>query len=319
MIQKITNNALYYLLIILMITFSSCKSDDPTGPAGTEYNGPFGTVTGKFVTPNGDGIPGVLVSINSDYANLTTVISDSDGNFSHTKVPTGSATLNGKKGKFSAIMNAVVIDGGNTTVLPVILQPKNKMAVVLGSFDSIEEIIKDLGYQYDTLSVYDIADPAKLNISSYSALFLNCGSWAVDSVEVNLLKFVRDGGLLYASDWSCDYVELMLPEIISFSKEGEEQEITATVVDPVLKSNLGKEQIQIVYDLGGWAEITDINMTHFKEIVRGSYQGYDGMKENRPLAVYKNEGAGVIVYTSFHNEANATTDMVEILEEFIFF
>jgi hypothetical protein len=316
--QKLTTT-LYIFSIFFLVIIYSCKSDDPAGPAGSEYNGPYGTVTGKFISPNGEGIPGVIVSVQSNYTNLVTTTSDSLGNFVHNKVPTGSAVLKGSKGKFTAILNAVVTDGGTTNIPNVTMQPANKMAVVLGSYDSIEEIIKDLGYQFDTLSIADIANPAKLNISSYSALFINCGAYAEDTVATNLLKFVRDGGLLYTSDWACDFVELILPGKITFLKDGSSQEINATIIDPLLKANLGKETIHIVYDLGSWAEIETIDMTQFKEIVRGTYQSYNGQKLNRPLAVYRNEGSGVIVYTTFHNESNATADMVEMLKEFIFF
>jgi hypothetical protein len=317
--QRLIYFILLFSVLFITLNLTSCKDEDsPVGPTGGEYTGAYGTVTGKFTSPNGDGIPGVIVSVVSDYTNLTTVISDSLGNFVHTKVPTGSVTLEGKKGNFTAVLNAVVTDGGTVSVGSKVLQPKNKMAVVLGSFDSIEEIINDLGYPIDTLEVEDLNNPEKLNINKYSALFVNCGSYEPDTLD-NVLKFVRDGGLMYASDWAQSYVQTMFPGKFSVSYSGDSQEVTATIIDPVLKKNLGKETIHIVYDLGAWGEITEVDLTKFTEIVRGSYNSYEGVKENRPLAVYCKEGAGVVVATTFHNEANATEDMVQILEEFIFF
>lgn len=200
------------------------------------------------------------------------------------------------------------------------MQPQNKLAFVEGSFDRIQDIIRELGYLPDSLQATDLANSALVNISKYSAIFLNCGMEEIldAPTKTNLTNFLKAGGLIYASDWACAYVQLLYPGKFSYVKDGDSQDVLADIIDQQTQVNLGKTQINITYDLGIWAEIDTLS-TDFKIIVQGDYLSNGNMKNDRPLAVYKTEGEGVIVYTTFHNEANATADMKKILEEFIFF
>lgn len=310
------------IIILFLLTFivSCSKEDSPTEPTGEQYSGAYGTVAGKFTAPNGNPIPGVQVSIVSNYTNLTTVVTDINGEFTHTKVPVGSQTLKGLKGSFSATYNVTVVENQTTTIPTVIMQPQNKLAFVDGSYDRIQDIIRELGYLPDSLQATDLANSAVVNINRYSALFLNCGMDEIldTPTKTNLTNFLKAGGLIYASDWACSYVQLLYPGKFSYVKDGDSQDVLADIVDQQTQVNLGKTQINITYDLSVWAEIDTLS-TEFKIIVQGDYSSNGVTKNDRPLAVYKTEGEGVIVYTTFHNEANATADMKKILEEFIFF
>jgi len=307
-------------LLVTLVFFISCSEESPTDPTNEEYTGPYGTVSGKFSAPNGSPIPGVEVSIVSNYSNLTTVFTNVDGQFVHTKVPVGNQTLKGVKGSFSASYSVDVVEGQTTTIPDVFMQPKNKLAFVSGAFDRIQDIIRELGYYPDSLDAFDLANSSVLNFNKYSALFLNCGMDEIsdESTKNNLTNFLKAGGLIYASDWACSYVELLYPGKFSSLKEGDSQNVLADIVDTQTQINLGKTQIDITYDLGVWAEIETLS-SEFNIIVQGDYYSSGILKTDKPIAVYKEDGNGVIVYTTFHNEANATIDMKKILIEFIFF
>lgn len=323
--KHMRNHKLYLaqlFLIILITLFSACNKKDssPVAPKSGEYSGAYGTVAGKFVAPSGDPIAGVEVSIVSNYTNLTKVMTDNNGEFTHTKVPVGSQTLMGSKGSFTATFAVSVQEGQTTNAPPVTIQPKNKLAFVYGSWDNIQDIIRSLGYSPDSLDASDLSNSSIVNVNNYSALFLNCGmeEYLDEPTKTNLTKFLNDGGLIYASDYASSYVNLLYPDKITFVKNGSSQTVLADVVDEQTRTNLGKSQISIEYNLSSWAEIDSMS-TDFTIIVKGDYNSYDGYKTNKPLAVYKTQGKGLVVYTTFHNEANTTDDMTKILEEFIFF
>lgn len=308
-------------IIALSVSMVSCSDDSPSNPADGVYNGEYGTVTGKFTTPNGKPISGVEVSVVSNYSNLVTVFSDANGGFTHTKVPVGKQEIKGAKGNFSAVNQVTIQKNKTANIKDVLIQPNNKLAYVFGYYDEIQDIIGELGYNSFMLSVGDLEDPSKLNYSNYSALFLNCGADDDFNPEVKttLINFLKDGGLIYASDLTARYVEFLFPGQFSYLEDGKEQEVMATIIDDQIKTNLGKDKINIVYDLDGWFQIGSIS-SEFKVIVQGSYyDNRNNLKANRPLAVYRKEGKGVLVYTTFHNSVNISDDIKKILEEFIFF
>jgi hypothetical protein len=309
------------IFLLLQLVFISCtEEENPVQQQNTTYNGTYGTVAGKFVAANGEGLAGVVVSIVSSYTNLTTVTTNASGEYTHPNVPVGDQTIKGTKGNFSATVNVTVTEGQTTNAPVVTLQPLGKLGFVYGIFDEIQSIIRELGYLPDSLTTDDLKNPSKVNFTNYSGIFLNCGMDQLDDPVLinNLLTFVRAGGLIYASDWASFYVEKMFPGKISFLLEGDSQEITATIVDEMTINNIGKTNILINYDLGVWAEIMTVN-NEFVVLIRGDYFSSGILKTNMPLAVYKTEGQGLVVYTTFHNEVNVTEDMKLLLEEFIFF
>jgi len=317
------NSTIRYLLLLMLIQlvfFSCTKEENPVQQSQTVYNGPYGTVIGKFTAANGNGLAGVEVSIVSNYTNLTNVTTNNNGEYTHPGVPVGDQVIKGIKGNFSATINVTVTEGQITNALVVTLLPVGKLGFVYGVFDDIQSIIRELGYSPDSLTTDDLKNPNEVNFNNYSAIFLNCGMYELDDQALinNLINFVSAGGLIYASDWASYYVEKMFPGKISFLREGDEQVITATIVDESTRNNIGKTNIQINYDLFAWAEIVSVN-NEFVVLIRGDYYSSGVLKTNLPLTVYKTEGQGLVVYTTFHNEANVTSDMKLLLEEFIFF
>lgn len=119
------------------------------------------------------------------------------------------------------------------------------IAVVTGAFDSMEDVLAkiglgdvsssgslELGTQLFTLidgsgdlvSSYQefdatLADMNELN--KYDLIIINCGnsheSMLTDSDVINRLRqYVNDGGRIYATDWSYDFVEQVFPEYVDF-------------------------------------------------------------------------------------------------------
>jgi hypothetical protein len=199
---------------------------------------------------------------------------------------------------------------------------KSKIGVVPGLYDDIGSILTDLGYEFTTLTDAELADSTKLD--PLELLFLNCGSntvWAYNAtVQSNLKSYVNGGGYLYASDWDYIYVETCWPGAVEFygtdPKIGNEQTITADVLDSALAGYLGKNQAEITFDLPGWVVINSVNSST-DVLVRGSFSTTQGQMTDKPLMVSFDHGNGIVAYTSFHNEAQITDDARKLLLYFI--
>lgn len=268
-----------------------------------------------------------ITSTSKRISTKATTTTASDGSFSITAT-SGISTIYAKKGSFAktiTVSNSTSdvalgdVSIGTSDTVP-------SMAVVPGSYDSIEDIITTLGYTYTTISESDLANSTTVN--SYDIIFLNCGSGTSNNSNANVISnlqsFVNAGGSIYSSDWDYEYIESAFEDYISFYDEagsgplvGNSQTITATVLATSIIDTIGKSSIDIVYDLGGWAVIDSVG-TNTTNLISGSFTTSDGTMTNKPLAAQFTYGSGTVIYTTFHNETQATTDMQKILQHYIF-
>lgn len=123
-----------------------------------------------------------------------------------------------------------------------------EIAVVTGAYDEIENVLAKLGYGYtdeygqldrsrdydfdlvdgtgfgnssDTvMSVSELLSDSD-NLDDYDIVFINCGtsyeSLMTDpDIMANLQEYVEDGGKLYVTDLSYDYIEQAFPDFMDF-------------------------------------------------------------------------------------------------------
>lgn len=147
-----------------------------------------------------------------------------------------------------------------------------------------------------------------------------------------LRDYSQRGGSLYARDWAADVIERAFPELITWygassssgveyvdnSKVGAVQEVTATVTDPALASALGQTTASISFDLPYWVVVSDAApgvVVHLRATVAtaGPFGMGGSTLTDVPLAVSASVGAGHVLFTSFHDESNATNDSLRVL------
>ena len=193
----------------------------------------------------------------------------------------------------------------------------------------------DEHYTVSQISVEDfLTDFNKM--SEFDSIFLNCGIFkdyysfqeyefntfsTMSTVQTNLRNFVENGGSLYASDWSYDYIKNVFPaEIINFpsNMRGDIQTITGQVLPEGLVDYLeGINNVSISFDLSEWI-IMDRVDDQTEILVSGSpATTTGGTANNVPLMVLRKFGQGKFVYTSFHNEQQVSEDMVKLLKYLI--
>jgi hypothetical protein len=317
---------------------AACNLDaDPDGkyvPPEQQGDSPE-IVSGYVCAPSGLTLPFAYVYIPvdengddvEDFRYETT--SNETGSFEFENLPAGTYTLHVVKGSYD-IVTEFEYDGVDRMNLggQCIDVGDLKLAVVDGDWDSIEEILDYLGFPYD---LYDVSSGAALvtdpeAVAPYDALFLNCGGSYGDwtgAVISGLRDYVMAGGKVYASDWAYITIERAFPDMVHFYGEttggsptvGNVAMVTGEVIDPALREVMGKE-VELYYQLAAWAVAEDVGEGS-SVIVQGSPPMSSGSLVDAPLTIRAPQGKGSALYTTFHNESQATADAKQILFEFV--
>jgi hypothetical protein len=278
------------------------------------------TLQGTFVAPNGTtAIAGGLVTAST--APGCTASTAQDGTFSLRQVPSGPAEVVAQRGIFKG---RGTFTPGTPITLPV--DPASvHISYVAGDYDHVEAAARRLGFNPTAVSA---ANLASVSHSSLDMLMLNCGldeSYSSNSATRSALQsFVQAGGVLYVSDYAYVYVNGAFPGRIQFLAAGADapylggkSDVQATVVDPALTVALGRSSAAIRFDLESWV-VMDSAAGDTKVLLRGPAKLLDGSTlADRPFAVQFGSGAGRVTYTSFHNEAQSTSDMEILLEQML--
>ena len=205
-----------------------------------------------------------------------------------------------------------------------------KLAVTPEQYDDMGAVLQKLGYTADVINEEDLKSAAKL--STYDAIYINCSSsidGVIDEAAAVVAEYVRNGGVVYASDFAQSLISKAFPGKINFyngsdgAKAGVTGVVQAKIVDAGLASVIGKAQVEINFDLPNWVVIdsagtgTQVHMTAPVGVFDSSdYSQSNKSLPDKPLVVTFREGKGSVLYTSFHNEAQTSTDVGKILNWF---
>ncbi len=285
------------------------------------------------------------------------VKSDKDGRYQFDQVPCGQHTLVIQKGSFST-QAVVQVKSGHTTdtsgaAYKLCFQAtKTKIAVLDGNWDDLGGIVAQLGFGYDLYTPEDtgegegtilalLADPIALG--QYDIVFAACGTYngwmPQDHPEVmdNLVQFVEGGGSLWMSDYAWVYGEYGFPDAIEYFgsddvmdmyKKGSpqqllEQSLTGEILDGAMAAYLGKQTLQVHIDKGPQIAPQAAGtgtMVHVQaKVVQGPLSQYP-LNATIPLVLSYKPGpeAGRVIYTNFHNDAQATEDIVKLMHYLVF-
>ena len=152
----------------------------------------------------------------------------------------------------------------------------------------------------------------------------------IDATVVNnVFAAVQHGQRLYFSDWTYDLLEATWPDKIEWvgsdseldaAQRGSAGRVNARVVDQGLADfmeiGLGDE-IEVIFNQGGWVVIEsvadDVEVLVEADITYDDPVTGEPTTRTSPLVVAFDSGAGRVVFTSFHNEAQITDDARNVL------
>ncbi len=272
------------------------------------------------------------------------VTTNSAGRYRIDGLQPGEVTLDITKGSFSTTVTvAIEVGGSEVDVGPSCLGGEVSIAVVVGHYDAIENLLADLGLPYTLVEVEEtldwLRDPESL--ADYDMVFFNCGmrdDWvAYPEVVAHLRGYVNNGGSIYASDRAYAVIEEAFPEAIDFLgnddnpleiQRGVAGEYVARVDDPGLEAVLGADVADIRYDFRNWTiatgAISGEPLLRAPVLVAAPDPTDPPTTVESVLAARARIGQGTVVFTSFHNQtqtdrpdATLTRDMLRILEDVI--
>jgi hypothetical protein len=336
---------------MITLTFS-CKKD--SNDQGSGSSTPDAFISGKVHSPSGKtiGSAEIIAGIyktksdkNGDFS-----LPVKAGSY-HLVIQTGG----GHTFKSIVDVSVTTNQTAHLSYVQGVLTQVGSLAYVPGNWDKIETIIVDsLGYSATQISIADfdndtlLAGFAAIFINCGA---LEMGSDNMDSLRyTNLMNYVQNNGSIYASDFAVECLtgdgywkpgsaqpkhthefkggQVMMncinPMIGGFiadsslctTKSGNSGMVfNAHITDPNIINVLGKDSLDINYDLGGWEVIHTADLP-FTSIIHDN--GIYGTLAVKMDIDFETNG-GKIFYTTFHNEPQGTlsSDVQNILQYFI--
>ena len=292
------------------------------------------SLEGQICDPSGGGwITGATVTLDhgDGIAQDTT---DHEGRFVLQEIPVGAWTIEVIKGSFHTTIEVTLAEGQQSLPEPACLEDDVAIAVVQGFYDEVEKFLDQMGLSYDLYresggqQVPFLKDLDRMQ----EYVVLACGmddKWLdhAGPIAENLEAFAEAGGSIYASDWSFYGVELAFPDAVDFygndsfpmeAYGGDMAQVRAEVQDPVLIEVLESTTALVDYDLGGWAVVEGVDQDTDLLLSGPAPLFFEpNALQDAPLAVSFQRGEGLVLFTTFHNEKQATADMKAMLREFI--
>lgn len=323
----------------------------------------FGALSGRVCDPTGfTWLQGAFVYVNvyDEEGYIDSVLStttDENGYWSLQEIPAHyEVEIWVQKGDQIIESHELTIraNKNNTIDEPACLDPTTlDIVVVQGNYDDFDRVLDAMqvgGYEYvDGTDENVLRDFLKnpTAMAEYDLIFFNGGHvedgiiWDKqgnetnsDVVEIhdNIRQYVKDGGSVYASDWSYDVITQIWPGKLDFigaesapdaAQLGTHQIVNAVVSNYALQDFLELESpyIPVTFDLPVWPPMvtaSDSVSVHLTADVEYRDGGITLYQSNSPLLVSFNGGGGRVVFSSYRMVANDDAEMLKVMKYVMF-
>lgn len=202
---------------------------------------PTGSIGGSVCAPNGDLLYGATIRAESEDCLgrpvVMEVTSDQTGRFRLDDLPTAFTEVTIQSGvfvgRYGVTVEANQVIGLTESGTTKVCFPTNSagLGVLQGDYDKVENLIEELGFDHEVIcggyGTHSAAHELLLDnarLSNFDILFVNCVSGVelratnpeIETMKNNLRQFVRNGGSLYVSDLSSDFIAQLWPEVAVF-------------------------------------------------------------------------------------------------------
>jgi hypothetical protein len=199
-----------------------------------------------------------------------------------------------------------------------------KQAGKVELWDDMGKLLDGLGegFRYEPLAISELVRRSEAGtLNEYDVIFLTCSSARdEDQLREPLMKYVSNGGILYASDWRYDAIARAFPDVVvpQLRGDGAAGIVHADVMDSALKEVLASDKIELKFDLGEWKPAA-FGGPRVKTLLQGKYKLEKKNAEvTAPLMVKFEMNKGVVIFTSFHNEKQNSRTEKQLLEYLVF-
>jgi hypothetical protein len=198
----------------------------------------------------------------------------------------------------------------------------------------VEDLLRGDAYDDDGIGRFDtifFSDGMRgVNVREYNGVVEDDHLVSDDTVVANVREQGELGRRLYFSDWTYDLMERAWPDLVDWvgddteldaAQRGTAQIVSARVVDEGLAAFMevpeGSE-IEVEFNYGVWAVAEtvsdDVNIlveadVEIDDPVTGEYRMAMGI----PLVFSATVGQGVVIFTSYHNEAQISEEARDVL------
>jgi hypothetical protein len=210
-------------------------------------------------------------------------------------------------------------DNASTLIHVPVVIVNTRIAVAHGGHDNVAQVLNRLQISYYFLpsgTTHRLNNPAFIN--SFDMVFIPCGAASINASVVR--DFVANGGILYASDLVLgSVVTSAFPEMQFSIASASAQTTPGHIVDDGLAAQFSQrffsDQLNIIYNLGGWQFVTSWNQdSDMNILIEGPIVGRTG---TYPFAFTFSHGLGQVLYVSFHTHVQASEQMNVILDHLI--
>ncbi len=322
------------------VAIGLCEED------GETLCGP-GTIVGETCTADDGVLPGANVVVEGydcdgvSFRRETTA--DNDGAYEFENIPSGTHQLTISSGSFE-VADDVSVQAGEVTDRKSVghklcfLGTEVDIAVATGTYDDIVEILTNMNIEFDVISDNYTFFSDLDQMQQYDIIFVECGTNTLglgtagfdtdsDEIAYNIRRYVETGRSLYASDHAQPFVQFTLPdafhfyngETLSGPRIGNAGNAQAEVLSDEMFLVLESHTVDINFNMDVWAVVESVGPATDPQF-RADAETSAGVLEDLILmGIYDDPiGNGRAIFTSFHNNAQATDDMEDILEFMIF-
>ena len=208
------------------------------------------------------------------------------------------------------------------------LRSRNQIAVIKSKYDDVETVLRNYHIPHDLLAYRDLESPDR--VSGYRALFVPSGidnpmeesldvyasgyrfkSVALkpdfyevdkDAVARTLRRFVKNGGSVYFSGYSFEYLQRafdLFEFFDNFPYMGMPARVEAVVRNDLSRFSM-KNRMYLYLDHPGWVTIRSARDA--ETVAFASFETPRGVRSG-PITVLARRGGGEILYTSYDSTA----------------
>ncbi len=315
------------------------------------------SISGRFCLPNEGGPIAnanvTLAPIDALEDVVATTTTDNEGAFSFDALEPGTYRLVASRGSFQSSQTLNLLEGENldlgsnasclTTEVPNIIVIESAR----NPYDGVYPLLEAMALDENTtrVEIDELDDLLALGDRDFfegtDIIFFSCGQ-AMDGVDymydddagalADQLRSWRVQGIsLHFSDWAYSLLELGFPDMVDWlgddsrffePLEADVQSLTARIVSPSLTSELGRDELELVYDLPQVAVIDSVD-ANVEVLLRASVYAREEYElassfEDSPIAFRrKSNDKGTIIFTSAHHKESSEQSLLSQRGDFL--